>query len=304
MKHINKYKLFENNSEYDRIMSRLLHLYGHISLEKESASSVIKKIIFNTNGRYYELGEDVDINYQNDQDKVRFKDYFESLIKSKDSRGHNFEGMVAGLFNGDLSTRGEKWDLKIDKKNYSVKFIDNGSKAPEIGSFRKIFTDMVKLNIWNDYLDDYGELTSIFKSDNIKLKLEIFDEIFDGVYGWIIGYPVSDLVINLDIISYDEMKNMIVYNYMVTSPKGGLKSKYSLALSATFKDYVTNRSRIIIPELTLDELKNIYLSEDEYEWASNVFGRFSSKIRPDLLRYIKNNSDKIAQKLIKFKDFN
>ena len=81
MKFLKNFQLFESKrkklSEYDDLMGRLLHLYGSIPLEKEKDSVVISKIIFNTIGKYYRLGEDVNITHQADHDKVRIKDYFD-----------------------------------------------------------------------------------------------------------------------------------------------------------------------------------------------------------------------------------
>jgi hypothetical protein len=316
MKFLKDFKLFEDLTKldpnlkinpYDDLMGGLLHLYGSIPLQKEKARIVISKIIYNTRGKYYNLGENVIIRHQADHDKVRFKDYFDSLLSSKDSRGHNFEGTLAGLYNGELSTRGEKWDLKIDGKTWSVKFIDNPSKAPEIGSFQKILKDK---GLENEINDEAG-LTNLFKSNNNELKLKVFNIIADGITGgWIISYPVlskrgENINIQMNIISVDQMRKMFVDMGMSVAPKAGIKSYFTLALSARFKanpDII--KSLIEIPKLPLSGLRRIARTLREDEWSQNIFGEYGSKIRPDVLRFIKNNSDEIANRLIKFKEFN
>lgn len=327
MKFLKGFKLFEKVDTnikldtYDYLMGKLLHVYGSIPLQKEKARIVISKIIYNTHGKYYNLGDDVNIRHQADHDKVRFKDYFDSLLDSKDSRGHNFEGTLAGLFNGKLSKRGEKWDITIDEKTWSVKFIDNPAKAPEIGSFNKIILnaseepkegDRLSLyypNLHDDIIEE-GGLTILFRSNNTELKEKAFNVISHGITGgWIIAYPVksktaSNINIQMNIISVEQMRKMFVEKGMSVSPKAGIKSYFTLALSARFK-YEPNiiKSVIKIPVLSLSEIRRISRTNMEDEWSQNVFGEYGYKIRPDVLRYIKNNSDEIANRLIKFKYF-
>lgn len=325
MKFLKDFQIFERKKldEYDDLMGRLLHLYGSIPLEKEKASVVISKIVFNTIGKYYKLGDDVNIRHQADHDKVRFKDYFDSLLKSKDSRGHNFEGTLAGLYDGDLSERGEKWDITIEGKTWSVKFIDNPAKAPEIGSFNKVILDASKQpkegdrlslyypNLHNDIMEE-GGLTKLFRSDNRELKEKAFNVISHGITGgWIIAYPIKsskndNINIQLNIIKVDEMKEMLVDKKMSVAPKAGIKSKFTLALSAKFKyNKDITKSIIKIPILPLSKLKEIARSNNEIEWAEDIFGpKYGSKIRPDVLRYIKNNSEDIGNKLLSYKKFN
>lgn len=316
MKFLKDFRIFENSvksdpnlklSPYDDLMGKLLHLYGSIPLQKEKAKIVISRIIYNTMGKYYNLGDDVNIRHQADHDKVRFKDYFDSLLSSKDSRGHNFEGTLAGLYNGELSTRGEKWDIIINEKTWSVKFIDNPSKAPEIGSFQKILKDK---GLEQDIVSEKG-LTNLFKSNNTELKLKVFNIIADGITGgWIIAFPIKsrrgdNINIQINIISVEQMKKMLVEQGMSVAPKAGVKSYFTLALSARFKanpDII--KSLIKIPSLPLGELRRIVRTSAEDEWSNSVFGEYGSKIRPDVLRFIKNNSDEIANRLIKFKEFN
>lgn len=290
--------------EYDELMSKLLHLYSSIPLPKEKASTVIKKIITESNGRVYRLGEDVNINYQKTHDKVRFKDYFDSLLNSKDSRGHNYEGTLAGLYGGEFSKRGEKWDLTIDNKKWSVKFIDSKYKSVEIGNCLNYF---INTPLYDTIIDN-GGLTRIIKSDDFELKSSVIDVITNDIDGgWIISYPeidekTGDDVIKLHIITVEEMKELFMNGFSV-SPKGGLSKIFNLALSSKFRFFNHMTSNIIIPKLGLEDLKSLTINRYEKSWSNLVFDEYGSKIRPDVLRYIKNNSEEIANKLIKFKDF-
>ncbi len=105
-------KLFEAAlSQREELLGKLLHLYGSIPVSKQKSSVVIKKILHrntnNPNEPFFKLGDNIDVISDASQDKVRFVDYFDSLLNSKETRGHNFEGTIAGLYNGELSEPGE-----------------------------------------------------------------------------------------------------------------------------------------------------------------------------------------------------
>jgi len=114
---------------------------------------------------------------------------------------------------------------------------------------------------------------------------------------------VGDTVIKQHIIEVEEMRELFVKGLSV-SPKAGLKSFFTLALSAKYKRYDHKTCDIIIPKLSLIDLRSLVKSPIEKEWSNSVFGRYGSKIRPDVLRYIKRNSKEIADKLLSFKNYN
>jgi len=269
MRYIKSYKIYESeiisNLTYDELMGKLLHLYGSIPVPKEKSSIVIQKIIQSTREDFYQFGEVVDINYCKVHDKIRFSDYFHSLLRQKDIRGHNFEGLICGIFGGFLSTRGTKWDVTTNDKNYSVKFVDNKTKAPEIGKFKNI------------------------------IESSSYD-----IDGWILSYPddienPSEIIVN---VVPKALMWTILSNGLVVAPKGGYNDYYSLALSAKYRNIdgiVT--SKIKIPRVSKEELVNEWRNLEEENWATKVFGEWGYKIRPDVLRYIKTNKTEIIKKL-------
>jgi len=313
MKYIKNYKLFEDFEELtaeEELMGKLLHIYSPIPLSKQIASVVIKKILYPD---YYKLGEDIDLTYHSPQDKVRFVDYFNSIIKYKETRGHNFEGFIAGIYNGNLSKPYEKFDVTIDNKTWSVKFVDTPSKAPEIGSFR----DSLKYNNLDTKIEEEGGLTRVFRGDNINLKNNIWTNVISkGITGgWLIAYEVKndkERYILVNMLDLDTMKNVLL-NGGTAAPKGGFKAIFSLALAACSikskpagnRCYRTNSKqfKIIIPQLSLGELKKMYLSNKEELWAKNVFGEFGNKIRPDVLRYVKANKEEIGKRLSNYGEY-
>ena len=167
MKNLVSFQLFESHdSEYDELMGKLLHLYGSIPLPKEKSSQVIKKIILKTKGEFFKIGEDIHLDYQETHDKVRFTDYFDSLVKHQDIRGHNFEGFLCGVYGGTLNKRGGKYDITVDGKNISVKFYRDENERVQLGEYKSILSE------YEQEIDEYGSLGKVFHSDDEILKEE------------------------------------------------------------------------------------------------------------------------------------
>lgn len=298
MRYIKGYEVFE--SYHDEIMGSLLHVYGSIPMPKEKSSVVIKKII-SASGISFNLGDNVDITHYKIHDKIRFRDYFDSLLQGKDIRGHNFEGLIAGVFNGELAKRGAKYDVTIDGKNWSIKFVDSKSKAPELGSYRDIITK----SVYNDRVIQAGGLTRLFQGDDYKLKRKVWTKISHNVDGWILAYPddpKSPTKIILNIVGNEDMFS-IISEGCVVAPKGGYNAIYSLALSGTYRNKEvfslidSEASFISIPTISNKELLSSSLTSKEKKQAGQILGEFGSKIRPDVFRHIMINKQNVIKKL-------
>lgn len=300
MKYLKSFGIFESTSKnilYNDLMGRLLHLYGSIPVPKEKSSVVISKIIYNSMGKLFTLGENVDINFCKLHDRIRFSDYFDSLLEDKDVRGHNFEGLVSGLFGGKLSVRGAKWDVILENLKYSVKFVDNSTKAPEIGRFKYLIRANPEID---SKVREAGGLTRVFQSTDSELKLEVWNLISKDIEGWILAYPdnindPTNIVINK--VDKQQMFNLLNQGCVV-SPKGGYSDWYSLALSGTYvKKGVYTKSVVKIPKVSLEELEAELETIKAENWSEKVFGEMGNKIRPDVLRYIRTNKDLIIKRL-------
>jgi len=95
------------------------------------------------------------------------------------------------------------------------------------------------------------------------------------------------------------MTNMVLKEDMTVAPKQGWSDYYSLAISSQFKNKGI-KFEIEVPTMNLEELRLISLMDYEQKFSKKVFGEVSRKIRPDVLRYIIKNKDKIIKKMSEF----
>lgn len=190
MKYLQKYSLFlENNGQNIKTnltererqikLGNLLHNFGSIPIQKTKASEVIQKILFDINGQTFNLDEvlttgSIIAPYNKLHDKLRFADYFDSLLSEKEIRGHNFEGLIAGLFGGELSTsKTSRYDVKIGDRLISIKFLNDKSETPVLGSIKSFAQTKYK------QIFDELDITSAYElfarnEDLIKLKYKEF----------------------------------------------------------------------------------------------------------------------------------
>lgn len=277
-----KLKYLKESNDYDKLMSELFYLYGSIPLEKEKSSEVINKIILSEFGKSYKLGDDIHIDKLSNHNLIRFIDYFDSLISSKDIRGHCYEGTLAGLYGGKLSKRGNKWDMLLNGEKWSIKFSDFPNKAIEIGRYgRKIkksdsdlYEEIIKI----------GGLNSLFKwnKDNSKdeLKERTIEIMFTGEYtkggGWIISYLDNSSDSKTDVICqyilrYEDIKYLLMNGFTTGPKQGESKQPFSLSLSSTYKYLNYKPAKIFIPTKSKKEdLLSDYGFDDLVEWAEKI----------------------------------
>lgn len=299
MKNLVSFQLFESHdSEYDELMGKLLHLYGSIPLPKEKSSQVIKRIIMKTKGEFFKLGENIDLDYQETHDKVRFADYFDSLVKHQDIRGHNFEGFLCGVYGGTLSKRGSKYDITVNGENISVKFYRDENERVQLGSYESILSD------YKDEIGGYESLGKVFHSDDYQLKKEIWDIISKDVHGWLIAHPNSDETeIIMHYFTKEQMGDFVLTGNTVAG-KGGWIKQYQLAINSTYTDkQVHNISRVILPKVSTEELRKLAKNPEETKFSTEVFGPVGNKIRPDVIRYIMNNREQVLKNIQNYETF-
>lgn len=347
MKYLSKYKLFESKEEtIGSLKSKIFRFYTPIPLSRRKASFVINKmfkyykiplfnILTDTKIDLMEIGDEKHTKLKN---ALRFEEYLNTLLgrqsfgddskTDKSSRGFNFEGLVAGFFDGRISfDPNSTYDLSIKNiGNCSVKFVDDMSQSPRLTNISDILKkddSVKKLKSYNILLDNgiYSLIKSKEKDSWVDSFTKLannngysvtFDEllkdiktilvkVFEEVDYFVIGHPKDDIII-ISVIEKNKMIDFILENGL-NSPKGGNSNEVRVS-SNVYKegsDSVKNTIEIDIPKLTLDEIKTIFYGQHR-EWANDVFGEeWSSKMRTDLVNYIHDNKEDIIKRI---QDFN
>ena len=325
MKYIIPYSLFENNNENNDIdwsklnreqkKGKLLHLYSSIPIQKEKAQIVIKSIVKDSGNNFnihdkgtitpWKFGKNRIVKKKNKSkeeelklhDKLRFNDYFNSLLVSKDIRGFNFEGLIAGLFNGWVQPAGSRADVILETgERCSVKFIDSKGEAPVLASLKSIMNDDILNRIGNRRIFDVFKTISKKEED---LRSKIFDMAFGDIDLFLIGYPDEQnepSYIILHIVSNKEMKDAVCGG-LVNAPKTS-SNKWQLRISSSA--YKTDDPiKIEIPKISDEDLDNLW-DIGSREWSKEIFGNsISRRMRSDVIDDVMDNKEEIADNLEK-----
>ena len=278
---------------------------GPIPKSKKQAAEVIKRIFNSSDQPFYGPGDNISLNtdLKKIKDKIRFFEYGKSFQAEKEGRGFNFEGMLAGLFNGTPIVSKAKEDIIVDGQGYSIKTSEPGSSFDSgtlIFGFRNELVDMEENDIDTtniktpyDLLKKEGEeynrfkiamLTSMFTTSDGKG----LDWIFSIVYPNYIEYTVW---------SSEDLINAIVGNSDMIgvgrSPMTDVRIKSRFVMS--------NPSIIQFPSFTPDQLKKLRYVKDrglKIDKIAELFGKYKTKVRRDVLQYIQRNPKAFLNRIV------
>lgn len=269
------------------------YLYNPIPIVKQEATEVIKRIMM-VHGMSFEFGKTADLNQLDTVNKMRMEDYINRIVKYKEIRGHAIEGLMCGLYNGTLNTtQSGSWDYSVELGTVEQKYIEDEGESPVIGGYKQMLTSLgPEVNaIVKNVTDKHGE-SNIFLIKDEELT-EIKKNVLKGMIADIVC--ISTKIEGKSRISrirsyYFTKENFVnifsdANNCSAPKQKGGnhlrIKSSVVRSQGVTFD--------IIVPTVTLeDEEKFLNVNQEENE-ISKIFGPYSNKIRPDILKWIKDN---------------
>lgn len=346
MKYLSKYKLFESESKEETLgslKSKIFRFYSPIPNNRYRASSVIKKIL---NNEGFDILKDKEIKLDNIgynetsklKNKLRFEEYLNALlgemyidsesgdkvyIKDTDTRGFNFEGLIAGLFNGFFNTdKKGTWDVKLNVGGKSsIKFKETETENTSLTSIASLYKSELLSNL-------YG--FDILKKEGIK---EVLNKIKDGVKN------VNDNGVELDntklkssikkileitfkdvdifITGSKKENNLIIQVYKKEDIISGILKEGLYASRGPIHQIRTNLSKFVpintininLPKTTDEEIIKIYNGKNR-DWADVIFKDWSNRIRTDFIDYFYDNREMICRSIKAYdeylskKDFN
>ena len=266
------------------------YLYNPIPVVKQEASEVIQRIL-RTHGLSFEFGKDVDLNQLDTVNKMRMKDYISRIVKYKEIRGHAIEGLMCGLYNGNLNTsQSGSWDYSVAPGTAEQKYIEDEGESPVIGGYKQVLTSLgPEVNaIVKNVTEKYNE-SNIFLINDEELT-EIKKNVLAGMTADIVC--ISTKIIDRIRSYYFTKENFIeifsdANNCSAPKQKGGnqlrIKSSAVRSQGITFD--------IIVPKISQKEYDEFLNINQEEQAVAQIFGPFSNKIRPDILKWIKNNKE-------------
>jgi len=271
--------------------STKFYLYNPIPIIKQEASEVIQRIL-RTHDVSFEFGKDVDLNQLDTVNKMRMKDYINRIVKFKEIRGHAIEGLMCGLFEGKLNTtQAGSWDYSVAPGTVEQKYVEDDGESPVIGGYKQILTALgPEVNaIVKNITEKYGE-SNIFLINDDELT-EIKKNVLAGMTADIVC--ISTKIIDRVRSYYFTKENFInifsdANNCSAPKQKGG--NQLRIKSSAVRSEGIT--FDIIIPKISQKEYDDFLNVDQEELVVAQIFGPFSNKIRPDILKWIKNNKEK------------
>jgi hypothetical protein len=266
------------------------YLYNPIPIVKQEASEVIQRIL-RTHGLSFEFGKDVDLNQLDTVNKMRMKDYINRIVKYKEIRGHAIEGLMCGLYQGNLNnSQSGSWDYSVAPGTVEQKYVEDEGESPVIGGYKQVLTSLgPEVNaIVKNVTEKYGE-SNIFLINDDDLT-EIKKNVLAGMTADIVC--ISTKIIDRIRSYYFTKENFInifsdASNCSAPKQKGGnqlrIKSSAVRSQGITFD--------IIVPKISQKEYDDFLNINQEEQAVAQIFGPFSNKIRPDILKWIKNNQE-------------
>ena len=266
------------------------YLYNPIPIVKQEASEVIQRIL-RTHGLSFEFGKDADLNQLDTVNKMRMTDYINRIIKYKEIRGHAIEGLMCGLFNGTLNTtKSGSWDYSVEPGTVEQKYVEDPGESPVIGGYKQVLTTLGEetQNIVNNTLSKYDE-TNLFLVNDDDIT-EIKKQVMEGMVADIvcISTKLPDRIRN-HYFTKDNFIQIFSDANNCSAPKQKGVNQLRIKSSAVRNNSV--KFDIIIPNISQKEYDDFLNINQEEQGISQIFGPFATKIRPDILKWIKDNKE-------------
>ena len=303
------------------LRTKALISIGGIQRDKVTTPKFIKNI-FNSSGheakssgvepedggewnRFYTPGTNIDLNsdVQRVRDRIRFEEYGEMFQQGIEGRGFAFEGMLAGLFNGEPMEAGGKEDIKVGNEYYSIKQSNPGD-AWDTGSLMVGFNFAVENMVRDGFSEEEIPPTPIdlmvAGEDYIGYKAQMLTESFKSTNGqplqWIFAHVLNDKQIEYEVLDSEELISAILSSDCSQGTRSqacavGRSRKGDTGIRIKSRFVLGNSSMITFPEVTEDEIKSIIYDPegDRVEDKIRRIFKDPNKVSQYTVEYIRDN---------------
>ena len=293
----------DNNLDYE--LGVQMSSLGPIPKSKKLAAEVIKRIFNSSKQEFYKPGDNIylgkDLNTI--KDKVRFFEYGKSFQTEKEGRGFNFEGMLAGLFNGTPIVSKAKEDILVGGVPYSVKSAEPGSSFDSgtlIYGFRNELDDMESNGVDTTGIKTPYDLLKKEGEEYLSFKIAMLASMFTSSNGTPVNWIFS--IIYPNYIEYTLWSTEELINELVTNPTMigvGRSPITDVRMKSRF--LMQNPNIIQFPTFTSNELKKLRYDKDrglKTDKIAELFGKYKTKVRYDVLEYIRKNPQTFLKRVV------
>ena len=279
--------------EIDKVIERELQKIKLIPLDMFSARAAINNIIkaeisrktINFN-RTIESLMSLDLSNVTTRSKFRFDNYYKRFYTSR-TRGYDFEGMIAGFLDGEISdSKSSPFDITANGKKISLKTLNASTESVVIKSINSSLKEFLKT--YNGSKENRDRLEVIFAKSNpikelvdtknndlINVAEDVVKLALAGIDCLLIGLPLPDNKVELYYFSKDKIVEMVTYRSVLEAPKqSGSKQ---IRLSSAILNEAELTGTITFPNLTQEDYENFLIGDDTTTRTIETLNSFGNK---------------------------
>lgn len=293
MENLNRILTEMSKEDLKKVMSRELQKIRLIPLDMFSARDAISNIItaeierktINFNRTIPSLMS-LNLNTVTRRSQFRFDNYYKRFYISR-NRGFDFEGLIAGLLDGEIAeSKTSPFDVLANNNRLSIKTLKDEGESVVI----KSISDSLKkyYNQYNGSPENKRELDTIFRSTNpikflvdsknndlVNIAEDVVRMTLEGIDSLLIGIPKETNKIDLYYFNKDKIVQLATHRGAALAPKStGAKQ---LRLSSSILSEADMSGTIIFPTMTEKDYEDFLIGDDSTKTTINMLDRFGQK---------------------------
>jgi hypothetical protein len=276
-----------------RVMARELQKIKLIPLDMFSAKDAISNIIYAEIGRKTinfnrTMASLMSLNLSNvtTRSKFRFDNYYRRFYVSR-NRGFDFEGMIAGFLDGNISeNKSSPFDVDTKGNKISLKTLNNETESVVVKS---ISTSLkTYYNTYNGSPENKEELLNIFNSENpikelvnsenndmVNIAEDVIRLSLEGIDSLLIGIPKENNRVDLYYFTKERLVYLSTLKGVIMAPK--TKGSKQLRLSSNILPEADMTGSIIFPNMTDEDYEAFLIGDDTTKATIDVLNKFGGK---------------------------
>ena len=241
------------------------------------------------------------------RNKYRFNNYYYRFYRSR-TRGLDFEGMIAGFLDADISDDiNSPYDLITkDGRKISMKVVRNLTESPVLKSAKgniKNFIDLYNgsdenkrmLEVQKDNENLLSFLINSGNNDYINIAEDLIDFILPEIDGLLIGIPNENFNIDIFYFDRDGIKSLALEEGNLGAPKTKGSQQIRFKKSVFQKTPSSGNKlvgKIYFPIISEEEYKSFLLGDEKTQETLDLLNQLGKKYN------VKNFGGNIPQDII------